>query len=214
MSAWYDDIIEAYGEYCLEYNDQQSDNNEANNNGNDGHNTVDNPSNVCKDNEPKGNSYCKNVRRYGGCDDDDNGWYFDKYCPKTCHKCENEENINGNGDNSGGENGNSDNGKDDENKEDSNTDGSESSCKDVASNCKENNARPKDRRTCSGPQKHLYAIYCKKSCGLCGKQKNSLSTTAKKCEDTGDCGWFSKLMHGGCSSNYFQKKCRKLCNIC
>ena len=167
MNAWYDDIVQAYGQYCLESGDEQSDNDKANSNANGKPNSQTNSANVCKDDEPSGNTYCKNVRRYGGCNDEDNEWYFTKYCPKTCQKCKNVGNANKNAGSNGGQNNGSDNGKDYENKEGSTTNGSQGSCKDSAKNCKEANAKPNDPRTCVGPQQWLYAIYCQKSCGFC-----------------------------------------------
>ena len=105
MNAWYDDIVLAYGEYCLESTENESggnDNdggNEGASNGDEGNNGDDGTDNgndgdnsdgdKCQDKEPNGNTYCKNVDRYGGCTDKDNRWYFDKYCLKTCNRCNN-----------------------------------------------------------------------------------------------------------------------------
>ena len=139
-------------------------------------------------------------------------YFITKYCPKTCHKCKNGGNANTQTGSNGGQNTGS--GKDDKNEEGSNTNESQDSCKDIAKNCKEANAKPNDRRTCLGPQQKVYAIYCKKSCGFCGKQKRPSSTAARKCEDTRNCGWFSRFQHGGCSSSYCKDYCRKSCNIC
>ena len=97
MNAWYDDIVEAYGEYCLKSETNESDGNEGNGNGNQGNTSGDNSAaNECQDIEPNGNTYCKNVDRYGGCTDRDNRWYFDKYCLKTCNKCKDKEDTGSN----------------------------------------------------------------------------------------------------------------------
>merc|ERR1712080_322041 len=177
-------------------------------------NPASNPGYVCKDDEPNGNTYCNNLRRYGGCDDEDNGWYFTKYCPRTCRKCQNGGNANQNNGSNGGKNNGSNNGKGDNNNEVTNTNGSQSSCKDIAKNCKEANAKPNDPRTCVGPRQNIYAIYCKKYHGFCGKQKPPSSTKERKCENTGNCGWYSRFQHGGCRSTYFKDNCRKFCNLC
>ena len=92
MNAWYDDIVEAYGEYCLESGNSESGGNEGSDDGNQGDNAGDNSgANERQHNEPNGNTYCRNVDRYGGCADRDNRWYFDKYCLKTCNKCKDKE---------------------------------------------------------------------------------------------------------------------------
>ena len=103
MNAQYDDIFQAYGEYCLDSIDSQSSNNderatgndddnenEENDNGNEGDNSS---GNDCQDVEPNGNTYCKNVELYGGCEDKENSWYFDKYCLKTCNRCNTDDNA-------------------------------------------------------------------------------------------------------------------------
>ena len=103
MNAWYDDIVQNFGEYCLESNESESTDGGENNSGNNGNND-DNENNdgneggnssgdECQDIEPHGNTYCKNVDRYGGCTDKENRWYFDKYCLKTCNRCDVEDNA-------------------------------------------------------------------------------------------------------------------------
>ena len=99
MNAWYDDIVEAYGEYCLESVDNRSNEDDVNTTGNDSNNgdcENDNDNgnkgdnsfgNECQDYEPNGYTYCENVELYGGCDDKINRWYFAKYCRKTCNRC-------------------------------------------------------------------------------------------------------------------------------
>jgi len=98
MNAWYDDIVEYYGEYCLESTDGRSneddaDTTENDSNNGDEENEGDNSfRNECQDDEPNGNTYCKNVEQYGGCEDKINRWYFDKYCRKTCNRCNVDDN--------------------------------------------------------------------------------------------------------------------------
>ena len=78
MNAWYDDIVEQYGEYCLESTDGRGRSIEGDNSSR----------NECQDDEPNGSTRCENVELYGGCEDWINGWYFSKYCRKTCRLCE------------------------------------------------------------------------------------------------------------------------------
>jgi len=80
MNAWYNQIVEMYGEYCLDSTDGRS--NERDNSFR----------NECQDDEPNGNTYCKNVELYGGCEDKINRWYFGKYCLKTCNRCNVDDN--------------------------------------------------------------------------------------------------------------------------
>jgi len=82
MNAWYDDIVEHYGEYCLESTDGRGRSIEGDNSFR----------NECQDDEPNGNTYCKNIELYGGCEDKINGWYFGKYCLKTCNRCNVDDN--------------------------------------------------------------------------------------------------------------------------
>jgi len=82
MNAWYDDIVEHYGEYCLESTDGRGRSIEGDNSFR----------NECQDDEPNGNTYCKNIELYGGCEDKINGWYFAKYCLKTCNRCSVDDN--------------------------------------------------------------------------------------------------------------------------
>ena len=83
MNAWYNQIVEMYGEYCLDSTDGRS--NERDNSFR----------NECQDDEPNGNTYCKNVELYGGCEDKINRWYFGKYCLKTCNRCNVDDNRGG-----------------------------------------------------------------------------------------------------------------------
>ena len=98
MNAWYDDIVEYYGEYCLESTDGRSNEDDVNTTGNDSNNgdkenKGDNSFRIeCQDDEPNGYTYCKNVELYGGCEDKINRWYFDKYCRKTCNRCNVDDN--------------------------------------------------------------------------------------------------------------------------
>jgi len=82
MNAWYDEIVERYGEYCLESTDGRGRSIEGNNSF-----RIE-----CQDDEPNGNTYCKNIELYGGCEDKINGWYFGKYCLKTCNRCNVDDN--------------------------------------------------------------------------------------------------------------------------
>ena len=103
MNAWYDDIVQEYGEYCLESIDGEASNDDDNTTGNDDSNGDDendngnegdnSSGNDCQDVEPNGNTYCKNVELYGGCEDKENSWYFDKYCLKTCNRCNTDDNA-------------------------------------------------------------------------------------------------------------------------
>jgi len=98
MNAWYDDIVEAQGEYCLESIDSRSNEDDANTTGNHSNNGDEEKEgdsslrNECQDDEPNGNTYCKNVELYGGCEDKINRWYFTKYCLKTCNRCNVDDN--------------------------------------------------------------------------------------------------------------------------